>query len=150
MDLILWRHAEAEDGGPDLARKLTPKGRKQAARMAAWLHQHLPEGFDVVASPAVRAQQTAEALGVPVETSPLLAPGTPVPSILAAAEWPDRQRILLLVGHQPDFGRAAAFLVSGVEREWHIDKAGLWWIGAGRQAFVKAVISPGVISRELL
>mgnify|MGYP003693557069 CR=1 FL=1 len=26
MDLILWRHAEAEDGSPDLARELTAKG----------------------------------------------------------------------------------------------------------------------------
>jgi phosphohistidine phosphatase len=42
MDLILWRHAEAEEGGPDLERKLTPKGRKQAKRVAAWLLQRLP------------------------------------------------------------------------------------------------------------
>ena len=47
-DLILWRHAEAEDladndetGGNDLSRRLTHKGEKQAARMAAWL-QHRP------------------------------------------------------------------------------------------------------------
>jgi phosphohistidine phosphatase len=150
MDLILWRHADAEDGTPDLARKLTPKGRQQAARVAAWLHAHLPPGFDVAASPAVRAQQTAAALGVPFDTSPLLAPGAPVTSILAAAEWPDRQRPLILVGHQPDFGCAAAFLVSGEERDWRIDKSGLWWIGGGHHAFVKAVISPGVISPDLL
>ena len=34
MDLILWRHAEAEDGANDLARELTQKGHKQAARVA--------------------------------------------------------------------------------------------------------------------
>ena len=34
MDLILWRHAEAEPGEPDLERALTPKGVKQARRMA--------------------------------------------------------------------------------------------------------------------
>ena len=33
MDLILWRHADAEDGADDLARQLTAKGRKQAARV---------------------------------------------------------------------------------------------------------------------
>ena len=33
MDLILWRHADADEGERDMARKLTPKGRKQAARM---------------------------------------------------------------------------------------------------------------------
>ena len=38
MDLILWRHAEAFDlaeGQTDLERALTPRGEKQAARMAA-------------------------------------------------------------------------------------------------------------------
>ena len=33
MDLILWRHAEAEPGEPDLGRRLTAKGLKQAERM---------------------------------------------------------------------------------------------------------------------
>ena len=41
MDLILWRHAEAEEGDNDLARELTPKGEKQAARVAEWLLQRL-------------------------------------------------------------------------------------------------------------
>ena len=40
MDLILWRHAQAEDTLPDLERQLTPLGRKQAARMAASLSSH--------------------------------------------------------------------------------------------------------------
>jgi len=150
MDLILWRHADAEDGGPDLARKLTPKGRRQAARVAAWMHEHLPPGYEVLASPALRAQQTAEALGVPFKISELLAPGAPVTSILGAAGWPDRQGTVILVGHQPDFGRAAAFLVSGLEREWRIDKGALWWLGGEKHAFVRAVVSPGVLSADLL
>ena len=36
MDLILWRHAEAEviaPGQDDLQRALTPKGERQARRM---------------------------------------------------------------------------------------------------------------------
>ena len=37
MDLILWRHADAAQGGRDLERKLTARGSKQAARMAEWL-----------------------------------------------------------------------------------------------------------------
>jgi phosphohistidine phosphatase len=150
MDLILWRHADAEDGAPDLARKLTAKGRSQAARVATWLYEHVPPGFGVVSSPAVRALQTAEALGVAFDTSPLLAPGAPVASILSAAGWPDRGGCVILVGHQPDFGRAAAFLVAGEDREWRIDKGGLWWIGGEKHPFVKAVISPGVISPDLL
>ena len=65
MDLILWRHAEAEDpadGSEDLERALTPRGLRQAARMAAWLDRQLPDGLRVLSSPAVRAQQTAQAL----------------------------------------------------------------------------------------
>ena len=45
MDLILWRHAEAaaaQAGGDDRARALTPKGLRQAERMAAWLGPRLP------------------------------------------------------------------------------------------------------------
>ena len=40
MDLILWRHAEAQEPEgdmTDLDRALTRRGDKQAARMAAWL-----------------------------------------------------------------------------------------------------------------
>jgi phosphohistidine phosphatase, SixA len=44
MELILWRHAEAEDGSPDLERELTGKGHKQAEKMAAFLRPRLPGG----------------------------------------------------------------------------------------------------------
>src|SRR3954452_13252336 len=55
MDLILWRHAEAEPGEPDLGRRLTPKGLKQAARMAEWLDARLPDTCKILSSPAERA-----------------------------------------------------------------------------------------------
>ena len=87
MDLILWRHADAEDGHDDAQRALTPKGRKQAARMAHWLGQHLPRDFVVLASPALRTQQTAAALGVPVLTRPELYLAATPDSILQAAEF---------------------------------------------------------------
>lgn len=66
MDLILWRHADADDwveGCDDMERSLTPRGLKQAARMATWLDRQLPEGTRVLCSPARRCQQTATALG---------------------------------------------------------------------------------------
>ena len=145
MDLILWRHAEAEDGKPDLARRLTPKGRQQAARVAAWLRRVLPRQVQLIASPAARAQETAQALGVSIETSPLIAPGAAVASILRAADWPAAQGTVVVVGHQPDFGRAASFLVGGVEREWHIDKGALWWLESAHPVLVKAVTSPDLL-----
>jgi phosphohistidine phosphatase SixA len=60
MDLILWRHAEAIDlelVGDDMTRTLTPRGEKQAARMASWLDRQLPGGARVWASPALRAER---------------------------------------------------------------------------------------------
>lgn len=150
MDLILWRHAEAEDGAPDLERRLTAKGHKNAARVAEWLLQRLPAKFTVLASPAVRAQATAGALGVPLRTVDALAPGASVRAILEAAGWPERKSAAVVVGHQPDLGRAAAFLVSGAEESWSVKKGGLWWLSdrvreAGAQVVVRAVITPDFV-----
>jgi phosphohistidine phosphatase len=147
MDLILWRHAEAEDGAPDLERRLTARGQKHAARVAEWLLQRLPAKFLVLASPALRAQATAHALGVPVRTVATLAPGADVRAVLEAAGWPDRKSAVVVVGHQPDLGRTAAFLVSGAQGSWSVKKGGLWWLSdrareEGAQVVVRAVVTP--------
>jgi phosphohistidine phosphatase len=150
MDLILWRHAEAEDGLPDLERRLTPRGQKHAARIAQWLLQRLPAKFAVLASPARRAQDTAQALGAPFRTVTALAPGAAVRDILGAADWPGRKNAVVVVGHQPDLGRVAALLVSGTEASWSVKKGGLWWLSdrvrdEGAQVVVRAVVSPDLI-----
>jgi phosphohistidine phosphatase len=145
MDLILWRHAEAHEGVPDLARELTPKGRDDAKRVGAWLKKHMPPGFTVVASPAVRARQTAEALSSEIKTVREIAPGATVQAILAAAGWPRHSGTVVVVGHQPDFGRAIAYLVCGREVDWPLEKAGFWWISNQRQPHVKAVLSPDLL-----
>ncbi len=150
MDLILWRHAEAEDGPPDLERRLTPRGQKHAAQVAKWLLQRLPARFVVLASPARRAQETAQALGAAVRTVPSLAPGAAVRDILAAAEWPDRKSAVVVVGHQPDLGCAAAFLVSGAEAPWSLKKGGAWWLTSRTrddeaQVVVRAVVAPDFV-----
>ncbi|HEY9531895.1 MAG TPA: phosphohistidine phosphatase SixA [Burkholderiales bacterium] len=138
MDLILWRHADAEEGAPDLARKLTPKGERQAARVAAWLREHLPENYRLLASPAVRAQQTAEALGKPT-TEKLLAPGATVEAILKTA---GKHGAVVLVGHQPDLGAVVSYLICGEERDLSIAKGALWWFSGDT---VRAVISPDLL-----
>ena len=150
MDLILWRHAEAEEGDNDLARELTPKGEKQAARIAEWLLQRLPAKFTLISSPAARAQQTAEALGVPMKTVKQIAPGAAVSAILKAANWPEQRGTVVLVGHQPDLGRAAAFLLAGAQTEVSIRKGGLWWLKDrahedGAKVIVRAVVSPDLL-----
>ena len=149
MDLILWRHAEAEDGVPDLERRLTAKGRKQAERVAQWLLQRLPARFALIASPAARAQQTAEALGLPVKTDKTLAPGASPAAILQACGWPDSRTTAVIVGHQPDLGRVVAELL-GAKGSYSVKKGGLWWISnrvrdEKDQVVVRAVVSPDLL-----
>ena len=150
MELILWRHADAAEGEPDLERKLTSKGHKQAARVAKWLLARLPSRFTVLASPAQRAQETAAALGVAVKTVEALAPGAGIEEILAAAGWPGAEKLAIVVGHQPDLGRAAAYVVSGARSSWSVKKGGLWWVearerGGERQVVVRAVLAPDLL-----
>jgi phosphohistidine phosphatase len=142
MELILWRHADAEDGANDMARRLTPKGEKQAEAMAQWLRAHLPGQFTVLASPAVRAQQTASALRTPI-TDKSLAPGASVAAIVKGAE--KYKGIVIVVGHQPDLGRTAAHLVANARSEWSIEKGALWWLAGEAPARIKAVMSPDLL-----
>ena len=129
MDLLLWRHAEAEDGFPDLKRKLTARGEKQAAQMAEWIKKHAPKNLRILVSPAVRCQQTAKALGLPFETDKRLGTDSDAAHLLAAAGWPNGKGApaVLVVGHQPTLGQSAALLLSGAEADWSIKKGAVWW-----------------------
>ena len=150
MDLILWRHCEAEPGEPDLGRRLTSKGLKQAERMAQWLDSHLPDTCRVLVSPADRAQQTALALQRKFRTVPELAPGASVDAVLAAANWPDSREPVLIVGHQPTIGAVASFLLSGEEAYWSVRKGAVWWLSnrareGGAAVVLKAVVAPDFV-----
>ena len=129
MDLLLWRRAEAEDGTPDLKRKLTARGEKQAQQMAEWISKHAPKNLRILASPALRCQQTAKALGLPFETERRLSIDSNVSNLLAAVGWPDGNKngAVLVVGHQPTLGQTAALLLSGTEANWTIKKGAVWW-----------------------
>jgi phosphohistidine phosphatase len=143
MDLILWRHAEAYDadgGVDDLDRALTPKGERQARRMAEWLGRHLPSTAKVLVSPARRCQQTAQALERKSKTVPALAPDGTVESLLAAARWPDAREPVLVVGHQPTLGLAAAYLMAGVTMPWSVKKGALWWLRARQRLSEREVV----------
>ena len=128
MELILWRHAEAEPGEHDDDRRLTAKGMKQAARIAQWLDHRLPDTCRIIVSPARRAQQTALALKRKFKTKDELAPDVVPESVLAVARWPDRREPVLVVGHQPTLGRVAALLMAGEDSEWSMPKAAIWWL----------------------
>jgi phosphohistidine phosphatase len=147
MELILWRHAEAEDSTPDLGRELTEKGRKQAARMADWLNPRLPQDIRILTSPATRALQTAQALGRYYDQVPALAPGTRAEDVLAAADWPHAAYPVLLVGHQPTLGQVAMRLLTGQAGDLAVKKGSIWWFQsrerAGQlQVVLRAVAGP--------
>lgn len=150
MDLILWRHAEAEDGAPDAKRQLTPRGCKQAKQVARWLKKRLPADARILASPAVRAVQTAQALELPYEELPKLGTGASASSLLGAAGWPQAGGTVVIVGHQPTLGRAAALLMTGDAADWSVRKGALWWFtcrmrGGNTETVLRAVIAPDLV-----
>lgn len=128
MELILWRHAEAEDSFPDATRKLTPKGLDQAKRMSDWLKSKLPENTRVIASPARRTQQTAMALGSDFVTNYEIGPGASVKNVLTVANWPNAQGAVVIVGHQPTLGEVASYLVPVIPSGLSVKKGSVWWI----------------------
>lgn len=135
MDLILWRHAEAEDleenddgGGSDLSRRLTHKGERQASRMSAWLDRQLPEGVRIYCSPAVRTEQTVIALGRKYKAREELRPDRSFEELLQVAQWPDSKQPSLIVGHQPTLGQTVAHLLGFSAPECAIRKGAVWWL----------------------
>ena len=150
MDLILWRHAEAEDGFPDEGRALTERGVRQAALMASWLKPRLPKDYKLIVSPAKRTRQTAQALETRFSVSNAIRPGASYASILAETGWPDARGCVVLVGHQPSLGQVASLLLSGVEGEWSVKKGAIWWFSNRTrrdetQTVLRAVISPDLL-----
>jgi phosphohistidine phosphatase len=161
IHLLLWRHAEAEEGWPDLQRKLTARGEQQAQQMAEWINAHAPRSLRILASPAVRTQQTARALGQAFETDPRLAPDARVEDLLEALNGPAESRTgkmskssaTLIVGHQPTLGQTASFLLSGAQADWTIKKGAVWWLSSRsrhgkRQTLVQAVMSCALLGKN--
>jgi phosphohistidine phosphatase len=145
-ELLLWRHADAEDGMPDSGRALTKKGLKQAKQVADWLRSRLPADCLILVSPAKRAQQTAAALDLPYTTDDRIGTRAYVADIVAATGWPRREGAVLVVGHQPTLGQFAAKLLAGEPADWTIKKGALWWIThrAGED-ILRAVIGPDLL-----
>lgn len=150
MDLILWRHAEAEDeieGRDDMKRALTGRGEKQAARIAAWLDRQLSEGTRILSSPARRCEQTVMALGRKYKTREELAPEATATDLLELAQWPDARQAVLLVGHQPVLGETIAHLLGLQHGSCAVRKGAVWWLRTRErdghaQTVVVAVHSP--------
>jgi phosphohistidine phosphatase len=144
VDLVLWRHCEAAPGVPDEARPLTPRGVAQAKAMATWLVRHLPHDCRTLVSPAIRAQQTARALGRDFETTAAVGTATTIDTLLAAAGWPDAGEDVLVVGHQPTLGEVASRLLAGEALDRGVGIGAVLWLSSTREggAVLKVVIAP--------
>ncbi|MEP7101215.1 MAG: phosphohistidine phosphatase SixA [Burkholderiales bacterium] len=153
MDLILWRHAEAfemREIENDLERALTPKGERQAQRMADWLNQRLAHSTRILVSPAVRCQQTAKALGKKFKTLNELAPDGNGEALLKAARWPDASEPVMVIGHQPTLGFVASYLLSEQPQAWTIKKGAVWWIRGRNREDTEQVILQAVQAPDCL
>ena len=152
MDLILWRHAEAQEqdaAGDDLTRVLTARGEKQAARVAGWLDRQLPHETRILCSPARRCIQTLQPLGRDYRVMPELAPGSSAQDVLDLVRWPRARRPVLIVCHQPTLGELAARLL-GLQGECPVRKGAVWWLRSREregepQTVIVAVQAPDTV-----
>ena len=137
-NIILWRHAEAAVASDfslksDMARALTPKGQRQAKRMARWLKPHLPENSLLLSSAALRAFQTAQALNdraayAKINVHSALNPTASLREILDYLASFSSKSNLLLVGHQPLLGRLAGHLLGLGVSDLNIKKGAICWL----------------------
>jgi phosphohistidine phosphatase len=150
MDLILWRHAEAEPGEPDLQRRLTAKGIKQASKMAYWLDRNLPDNCRIFVSPAVRTLETVAALDRKHKIVQELAPDASAETVLRITNWPRSRETVMIVGHQPYLGQVAASVLGTPIQECAIRKGNIWWITQKQRedeilTYIKAIMTPDLV-----
>jgi phosphohistidine phosphatase len=151
MELILWRHAEAEDarrGQSDMKRRLTPRGEKQARLVGRWLKSRLPKNTRIMVSPAMRTQQTVLSLELAYETEERIGTAATPADLLATTGWPNPPTAVLLVGHQPTLGQLASLLLFGAESDLAMKKGAAWWISSktgGDEIFLRAVLGPDML-----
>lgn len=147
MELILWRHADAENGVPDEARRLTAKGRRQSKKMADWLAGRLPAEYRVICSPAARARETAAALTADPQIEQALSTAATPQGLLKAAGWPGGGGTVIVVGHQPTLGAAAALALTGEAAAWGLKKGAIWWLACdrGSDVEVRAMLAPSIL-----
>lgn len=135
MDLLLWRHAEAEAEsatGLDADRALTRRGRKDAAKMAKWLKGHLPTDTIVLSSPARRCQETVAALrdisDIRARAVEFLSVDSNIERIRKELATFTGDKTVLVVGHQPNLGSLVARLVGMQESSCVVKKGAVWWL----------------------
>ena len=166
-NLILWRHAEAEvqsKSGEDVDRALTRKGRKDAAKMAKWLHQHLPANTEILCSPALRCLETVAALvalsgrenteiAMKLKIAEFLGIDSTVEIIAKKISNDDSSKTILIIGHQPNLGLLIAKLLGMHDSACVVKKGAVWWLrqrnipnlsGSATQTYLFTVQHPDI------
>ena len=128
MQLYFLRHGEADWPGwtkPDDERPLTDFGKKEAVQVAKFLNRLKVKPDLIVTSPLPRALQTAEAaaeeLKAKLRQDEALEPGFGI-SKLSTVLKRHRSKVLMLVGHEPDFSSVISALTGGFVK---MSKAGV-------------------------
>ena len=143
MTLYLLRHAEAEnDAISDAARALTPRGVEQAARVGRFCARTGIAPELILFSPYIRAEQTARAFAEAwppdartLQSAPFVASGMEPEMALRELRAYERFRSVMLVGHQPDLGLLAAWLLGLMDAgNLFVGKASLFGLDIRRLA----------------
>lgn len=137
MKIYLLRHAIAVPRGTpgfdeDGDRPLTDEGRKKLALVCRGL-SYLVEDWDVIlASPLVRARQTADAIAAYFETThlvqeaPILAPGHTTKQLVDILKDLPPVKSILAVGHEPSLSQHLSCFLFGTPRgKFDFKKAGV-------------------------
>ncbi len=123
--MLLVRHAKAEPRPRlgllrkhDERRRLTPGGRRDMAKVAKGLKRLVP-AIDVLAtSPLARARETAEVLARRYDHDDVaevaaLSPGSEPQALVEWLRGQPKGALVALVGHEPDLGGFAGYLLTG-------------------------------------
>jgi phosphohistidine phosphatase len=128
MQLYFLRHGEADWPGwtkPDDERPLTDFGKKEVRQVAKFLNRLKVKPDLIVTSPLPRALQTAEAAAEELKTKlrqdEALEPGFGI-SELSTVLKRHRSKVLMLVGHEPDFSSVISAVTGGFVK---MSKAGV-------------------------
>ncbi len=125
MQILIIRHAKAGQRGllgfigkKDATRPLTDAGRRDMRKAARGLQKLVPEIDVIASSPLARARETADIVSrryddIPVMELAPLAPGGSKEDVLAWLRDQKATATVVLVGHEPDLGILASWLLGG-------------------------------------
>ena len=137
MQLYFLRHGEADWPGwtkPDDERPLTDFGKKEVQQVAKFLNRLKVKPDLVVTSPLPRALQTAEVAAEQLKTKlrqdEALEPGFGIGELSTVLKR-HRAKVLMLVGHEPDFSSVISALTGASLK---LSKAGVALVDIDQEA----------------